>query len=176
MFWITALILVEGKVLRSQKNYHCNITVDWSYAWCLHRRNFQFLTKRHIIDLFLKIQKHTNSTICKLTDEIRNLNVNFKRLASNIQACKKVNDALVKQVASLERQCWRNALYYRRESVEIIGMSNWIVHSVLEKTVCKLLQHIGADIFEEKLESYHLLNKKSDRTIVRFLAQKIVNR
>ena len=72
---------------------------------------FNSLTKRHIIDLFLKIQKHTNSTICKLTDEIRNLNVNFKRLESDIQACKKVNDALAKQVASLERQSWRNALY-----------------------------------------------------------------
>ena len=137
---------------------------------------FNSLTKCHIIDLFLKIQKHTNSTICKLADEIRNLNANFKRLESDIQACKKVNDALVKQLVSLQRQCWRNALHSRRESVEIIGMSNWIVHSILEKTVCKLLQHIGADIFEEKLESYHLLNKKSDRTIVRFLAQKIVNR
>ena len=72
---------------------------------------FNSLTKRHIIDLFLKIQKHTNSTICKLTDEIKNLNVNFKRLESDIQACKKVNDALAKQVASLERQSWRNALY-----------------------------------------------------------------
>ena len=46
-----------------------------------------------------------------------------------------MNYALVKQVASLERQCWRNALYSRRESVEIMGMSNLIVHSVLEKTV-----------------------------------------
>ena len=87
-------------------------------------QTFNYLTKRHIIDLFLKIQKHTTSTICKLTDEIRNLNANFKRLESDIQACIKVNDALVKQVASLERQCWRNALYSRRESVDITGMSN----------------------------------------------------
>ena len=85
---------------------------------------FNSLTKRHMIDLFLKIQKQTNSTICKLTDEIRYLNANFKRLESNIQACNKVNNALVKQVASPERQGWRNALHYRRGSVEIIGMSN----------------------------------------------------
>ena len=65
---------------------------------------FNSLTKHHIIDLFLKIQKHTNSTICKLTDEIRNLNVNFKRLESDIQACKKVNDALVKQVVPPPQQ------------------------------------------------------------------------
>ena len=85
---------------------------------------FNSLTKRHIIDLFLKIQKHTNSAICRLKDEIRNLNANFKRLESDIQVCKKVNDALAKQVASFERHCWGNTLYSRRESVEIIGMSN----------------------------------------------------
>ena len=45
---------------------------------------FNSLTKYHNIDLFLKIQKYTNSTICKSTDEIGNLNVNFKRLESDI--------------------------------------------------------------------------------------------
>ena len=87
-------------------------------------QTFNSLTKSHIIDLFLKIQEHSNSTICKLTGEIRNLNANFKRLEADIQACQKVNDALVKQVASLKGQCWKNALYSRRESVEITGMSN----------------------------------------------------
>ena len=56
----------------------------------------KFLTKPHIIDLLLKMQKHTNSIISKLTNGIRNLNVNFKRLESNVEVCKKVNDALVK--------------------------------------------------------------------------------
>ena len=55
------------------------------------------------------------------------------------------------------------------ECVEIIGMSNWIVHIALEKTVWKVLAHIGAYIFEEKLELYHRLNKKSNPTIVNFL-------
>ena len=67
-------------------------------------QTFNYLTKRHVIDLFLKIQKHTNSTICKLTDEIKNLNYNFKRLESDIQACKIVNDALVKQVVPPPQQ------------------------------------------------------------------------
>ena len=67
------------------------------------------LTKPQIIDLLLKIQEHTNSAISKLTDEIRNLNANFKRLESDVEVVKKVNDVLVKQVVSLERQCWRNA-------------------------------------------------------------------
>ena len=43
------------------------------------------------------------------------------------------NDALVKQVASLERRSWRHKLYTQMESVKIISMLNWIVHSALEK-------------------------------------------
>ena len=56
------------------------------------------------------MKKHTDGTISMLTDKIRNLNANFKRLESDVQICKKVNDALVKQAVSLERQYWRNAL------------------------------------------------------------------
>ena len=71
---------------------------------------FKLLTQPHIIDLFVKMKKDTDGTISKLTDEIRNLNANFKRLESDVQVCKKVNDALVKQAVFLERQSWRNAL------------------------------------------------------------------
>ena len=65
------------------------------------------------------MKKHTDSAISKLTDKIRNLNANFKRLESDVQVCKRVNDALVKEAVSLKRQFWRNALCSRRESVEI---------------------------------------------------------
>ena len=47
------------------------------------------------------MQKNTNSTIFKLNDGTRNLNANFKRLESDVQVYKKVNDVLVKQLASL---------------------------------------------------------------------------
>ena len=49
---------------------------------------FKPLTQPHIIDLFLKMKKHTDSTISKLTDKIRNLNANFKRLESDVQFVK----------------------------------------------------------------------------------------
>ena len=129
----------------------------------------KFLAKSQIIDLFLKMQEHTNSTISKLTDEIGNLNANFKRLESDVEVGKKVNYALGKQVASLERQCWRNAQYSRRECAEmIISIPHSIVHSDLEKIVCKVLQHTGDDICGEKIESCECLNQKSHRAIVRF--------
>ena len=53
------------------------------------------------------MKKDTDIAISKLTDKIRNLNANFKRLELDVQVQKKVNYALVKQAVSLERQCWR---------------------------------------------------------------------
>ena len=38
--------------------------------------------------------------------------------------------------------------------------------------MCKVLQHIGADICEERIESSHCLNKEIDHTIVKFLGEK----
>ena len=46
------------------------------------------------------MKKHTDSTISKLNDKIRNLNANFKEFELDVQVCKKVNDVLVKQGAS----------------------------------------------------------------------------
>ena len=79
----------------------------------------------------------------------------------NIQDCKKVNDVLVKQlplnVNVGQMRCTPEG--------RVIGMSNSIVQSALEKTVCKVVQHIGADICEEKIKSYHRLNKKRQSEI-----------
>ena len=56
-------------------------------------KTFKSLTKPHIIDLFLKMQKHTNSSTYKLTEKKRNLNPNFRRLESDVQVSKRVTDA-----------------------------------------------------------------------------------
>ena len=45
------------------------------------------LIKPDILDLFLKIQERTISTISKLTSGIRNLNANFKRLELDAEFC-----------------------------------------------------------------------------------------
>ena len=71
-----------------------------------------------------------------------------------------------------EEKIERSAQYSRRECAEIIGIPNSIVHNDFEKTVRKVLQHIGADICEEKIESHHRINKKSNRTIVKFSRRK----
>ena len=130
------------------------------------------LNKTQLIKLFLKSQEHTKGIINSLTEEMKNLNENFKKLESDVAVVKNVNNILCKQIVSVERQCWKNAQYSRRECVEVVGLPSSIADDQLENTICRVLQHIGANITNEKIESCHRLNKNADRTIVKFLRRK----
>ena len=57
--------------------------------------------------------------------------------------------------------------YHRGE-----GLPSSIADDELENTICRVLQHIGANITNEKIESCHQLSKNADMTIVKFLRRK----
>ena len=80
------------------------------------------LKKTQLIDLFLNMQDQANSTIVSLMAEMKELSISFKRLESDVQIVKTVNNNLLKQLENTERQCWANAQYSRRECVEVIGI------------------------------------------------------
>ena len=61
------------------------------------------LNKNYIIDLLLKTQEQTNTTIASLTAEIKRLNENFQKLESDVSVVKNVNNILSKQTSSIER-------------------------------------------------------------------------
>ena len=84
------------------------------------------LNKNQIIDLFLKSQEQTNTTIASLTAEIKRLNENFQKLEPDVSVVKNVNNILSKQMSSIERQCWKNAQYSRREFFELVGLPSSI--------------------------------------------------
>ena len=93
------------------------------------------LSKNQIIDLFLKTQKQANKTIASLTAEIKSLNENFQKLESNVSVVKNVNNILLKQMSSIERQCWKNTQCSRRECVEVVGLPSSIEDKDLEPTI-----------------------------------------
>ena len=125
--------------------------------------------KIQLIELLLKSQEHTMGIINSLTEEMKNLNKNFKKLRS---AIKNVNNILRKQIVSVERQCWKNAQFSRCECVEVVGLPLSVADDQLENTDCRVLQYIGANEKNEKTESCHRLNKNADTTIVKFLKRK----
>ena len=129
------------------------------------------LNKNQLIDLFLKMQDQTNSTIVSLMAEMKDLSSSFKRLESDVQIVKTVNNSLIKQLENTERQCWTNAQYSRRECLEVIGIPKTVESKDLEQTVCKVFNSIGFDNKEDRIEACHRLTK-SDRTIVKFSRRK----
>ena len=113
----------------------------------------QPLNKTKIIKIFLKTQEQTNNTTNTLTEEIKEIHRSFKKLEPEILVVKKVNDALVKQLSSVERQCWKNAQYSRQECVDVVRIPSSVEHDELEPTISKILHHIGVNISEDKIEA-----------------------
>ena len=132
----------------------------------------QPLNKKQIIRLFLKTQEQTNNRINTLTEDIKEIHPSFKKLESEIVVVKKVNDTLVKQLSSVERQCRKNVQCSRRECVEVVGIPSSAERDQLEHTVCRVLHHIGVNISGDKIEACHQLGKNSDQTIVKFSSRK----
>ena len=93
-------------------------------------------------------------------------------MESEIIVVKKVRDALVKQLSSVKRHCWKNAQYSRRECVEVGRIPSSVEHDQLEPTICRILHHIGVNISGNKIEACHRMGKNSDRTIVKFPSRK----
>ena len=130
----------------------------------------QPLNKTQIMKLFLKTQEQTNNTINTLTEEIKEIHRSFKKREKEIVVVKKVNDALVKQLSSVEHQCSKNAQCYQQECVEVVGIPSSVEHDQLEPTVCRILHHIVANISGDKIEACHRLgkNRKSKENIIIF--------
>ena len=137
-----------------------------------NEETLQPLNKTQLIRLLLKNQEQTNNTINTLTEEIKEIHHTFKKLESQIIVVKKVNDALVKQLSSVEQQCWKNAQYSRRECVEVVGIYSSAEHDQLEPILCRILHHIGVNISGDKIEACHQLDENSEKTIVKFSSRK----
>ena len=126
------------------------------------------LNKTQLIDLFLKMQDQTNSTIVSLMAEMKELRISFKRLESDAQIVKTVNNNLLKQLENTETHWWANAEYSRRECVEVIGIPKTVESKDLEHTICKVFNSIDFEwmnesfIYPRKEENLHIYkNEKS---------------
>ena len=100
-------------------------------------------------------------------EEIRKFNENFVKLESEINIVKKVNTLLNKRVIDMERQCWANAQYSRRECLEVAGIPRDVLNENLESKVLKVFSKVGCEILSRDIEACHCLTN-NDRVIVKF--------
>ena len=75
-------------------------------------------------------------------------------------------------LVTLERQCWANAQYSRRECLDIVGIPREVSGEVMEDKVLNIFDRIGCSISPDNIKSCHLISKKSDTVIVKFFRRK----
>ena len=111
------------------------------------------------------------SQIAKLTTEVKNLLDHSKKLEADVAIVRNVNNKLVERVVANERQCWENAQYSWRNTLEVAGTPLSVRDNVYEQKVCDVIQEIGVDSFDRDIQACHRLKDK-DQTIVKFTNRK----
>ena len=88
------------------------------------------LLKRELVPIILSLEKHNRSLQNRMSkvnkevvEEMQKFNENFSKLQSELSIAKRVNAELTKRIVILERQCWANAEYSRKECAEVVGIS-----------------------------------------------------
>ena len=128
------------------------------------------LTKPELV-LLLKTEATLGSQISDLSKEIKDTLTHLKKLEADIAVVKIVNDRLVERIVKTERQCWENAQYSRRDTLETVGILGSIDKTVLEETVRGIFGKIGVQVDERDIQACHRLKEK-ERTIVKFANRK----
>ena len=85
----------------------------------LSKTTLNKLSKDEIIDIALEYEKKFDT----ITTEINKIiNEKFKKLEAEISLSQNVNNKLKEQLIMVEKQCWKNEQYSRRECVEVCGL------------------------------------------------------
>ena len=80
----------------------------------------------------------------------------------NLSIAKRVNAELTKRIVTLERQCWANVRYSRKECVEVVGISRQVDDKHLEAKVLSVFQKVGCTTAPEFIDDCHRLGKNND--------------
>ena len=116
------------------------------------------------------VEQYTNGNTDAL-EKIQNFNENFVNLESEINIAKKFNTLLNKKVIDMERQCWANAQYSRKESLEVVGIPCDVSNENLDSKVLEVFSKVGCEVLSYNIEACHPI-RNNDRIIVKFLGRK----
>ena len=83
---------------------------------------FNKLSKPELVQIILNTEANLGSQIAKLTTGIKDLLAHSKKLEAHVAIVRNVNSKLVGRVVATERQCWENAQYSRRDTLEVVGV------------------------------------------------------
>ena len=85
--------------------------------------------------------------------------INLVNLNLNYVVIKHAKSLLSKGLVDMERQCWSNAQYSRRECIEVVGIRDSINNNELEDKVLTVFKKIECELSPQNLEACHSLGK-----------------
>ena len=119
------------------------------------------------------MKSNLNEKVSNLTEKVQKLNTNLELLKSDFSATRIENNSLNERLIALERQCWANAQYSRRECLEITGIPSSVSDKDLDEVVCKAITKAEVDITANDTEDCHRVGNKG-QTIIIFGTRKVV--
>ena len=84
--------------------------------------------KQDLIPIVLSLQSKLDEANNKVLEEVRNLSDTITKLSPELSITKNDNTFLSSRLVTLERQCWANAHYSRRDCLDIVSIpheSKW---------------------------------------------------
>ena len=134
------------------------------------------LTKDDVIALTLEYQAKFDYTLSNINKELSELRNDFKKIESELSVSKNVNSKLQERVVALERQCWGNSQYSRRECLEITGIPDSISNDDLEETTIKIFDKLDVAIDPSNIEDCHWLKCNGPKKVsIKFARRKDAN-
>ena len=131
------------------------------------------LAKDEVIALTLEYQAKFDNTLSNVNIELSELSNNFKKIESELSVSKNVNSKLHEWVFALERQCWGENQYSRRECLEITGLPDSVSNDDLE---IKIFDKLDVAIDPSDIEGCHWLKGNGPKkVIIKFARYKDAN-
>ena len=121
--------------------------------------------------MYLKVTKKMEPLNDHLLEEVQHIRETFKHMESELSVVKNVNNLLSKRLVDMERQCWANAQYSRRECLELVGIPQSVKDDNLEEVVTQIVNKVGINITERDMQAVHRIGKEG-RTIIKFANRK----
>ena len=116
------------------------------------------INKRDMINIVLSLQSKLDEANNRVFEEVRKLSYAFLKLQSELAVSHQVNSLLSNRLTNMERQCWANAQYSRRECLDVVGRC--FGADVLEEKAVNIFGKLGCDISSERIEACHRISKK----------------
>lgn len=82
----------------------------------------------------------------------------------DVTVVRTVNSKLVEQVTNLERRCWDNSQYSRRECFQVSGVPSTVSTNELENLLWETFSNIGVVIDSGKIQVRHRSKKNYCKT------------